>query len=103
MEHFIAERSLLYSQKGSSDRYEFNVRINEPRLVNQGEVNFEFSPGTAVCKIEFNGLPENLVEEVFGADSIQALSLATNIDPYLKRLQKEYDWYWIDGEPYFEE
>jgi hypothetical protein len=103
MGYFFAERRLLYSHKGSSNKYELNVRINEPRLVNQGEVNFDFSLGTAVCKIEFNGLPESLVEEVFGVDSIQALSLATNIDSYLKGLQKKYDLYWIDGEPYFEE
>jgi len=32
-----------------------------------------------------------------------ALQLATDVEPILKRLSKKYDFYFLDGEPYFEE
>lgn len=103
MEKTIAERKLLYSLKGSTDREKLVVRISAPYLVDENMVNFNFDPGTAGCTIEFDGLPNRFAEEVYGADSIQALALATDIDPYLKSLEKKYDLYWPTGEPYFED
>ncbi|MHB8474177.1 MAG: hypothetical protein ACYDC8_15275 [Gammaproteobacteria bacterium] len=103
MKKSIAERELLYSLKGASARNKFVVRISAPYLIEENTVNFKFHPGAAACQIEFDGLPESLVEEVHGVDSIQALALAANVDPYLKGLEKKYDFYWITGEPYFEE
>ena len=91
MKKFIAERELLYSLKGESARKKLLVRISAPYLVDESMVNFKFDPGTAGCTIEFEGLPKELIEEVHGADSIQALALASDIDPYLKGLKKEYD------------
>lgn len=103
MEKFIAERELLYSLKGSDSRDKLIVRISAPYLVEEGMVNFQFDPGTAGCTIKFEGLPDVLVEEVYGADSIQALNLASNIDSYLKGVQKKYNLYWLTGEPYFDD
>jgi hypothetical protein len=103
MKKFIAERELLYSLKGESARKKLLVRISAPYLVDESMVNFKFDPGTAGCTIEFEGLPKELIEEVHGADSIQALALASDIDPYLKGLKKEYDFYWQDGSSYFDE
>ena len=103
MEKSIAERELLYSLKGDSARKKLVVRISEPYLVDESMVDFTFDPGTAGCTIEFEGLPESFAEEVHGADSIQALAFATDIDPYLKSLEKKYDLYWPDGSPYFED
>lgn len=100
---FIAIRELVYALKGSSDRRRFTVKIGVPYPIEEGVVNFEFHSGDSICEIEFDGLPENFVEKVYGIDSIQSLSLATNIDPYLKKLEKTYDLYWLSGEPYFEE
>ncbi len=102
MKKSIAERELLYSLKGDDSQKKLVVRISEPYLVDESMVNFKFDPGTAGCKIEFVGLPEEFIEEVHGADSIQALSFATDIDPYLRRLEKNYDFYWQDSSPYFD-
>lgn len=103
MKKFIAERELLYSLKGESARKKLIVRISAPYLVDESVVNFNFDPGTAGCTIEFDGLPESLVEEVYGADSVQALALAADVDPYLRGLEKKYDFYWPSGESYFED
>ena len=65
-------------------------------------MKFKFDPGTAGCRIEFDGLPEEPME-VFGADSLQAVHLASNIDSYIKILEKKYDIYWPTGERYFDE
>jgi hypothetical protein len=54
-----------------------------------------------MCKIVFDGLPEDDME-VYGTDSMQALSLATDIEDVLGRLSKRYDFFWATGEPYFE-
>ena len=40
---------------------------------------------------------------IYGADSIQALQLAVDIEPVLKRLSERYDFYFPSGEGYFDE
>ncbi|CAJ9896833.1 Uncharacterised protein [Burkholderia pseudomallei] len=41
---------------------------------------------------------------VYGADAVQALELAVqDMEHYLLRLSKKYDFYFDDGEPYFED
>lgn len=103
MDKSIATRELLYSHKGDSIRKKFVVRISAPYPIEEGTVNFKYHPGASVCEVEFDGLPEEFLEKTYGVDSIQALSLATNIDPYLKGLEKKYDLYWLSGDPYFAE
>ncbi len=108
MKNWIAKRELLYSIKGSNERNNLIVRISEPYLVEKGTVNFKFSEGTAGCTVEFVGLNEYYIyegenaHEIYGADSIQALELAVDIEPPLKRLSKKYDIYFPCGELYFE-
>ena len=101
MSKFIAQRELLYSAKSQGERRKFVVGISAPYLVKEGSVKFKFDPGATACRIEFEGLPEEAIE-VVGADSLQAVQLASNIDPYIKGLEKRYDVYWPTGEPYFE-
>ena len=99
MKKWIAQRDLRCSLKGTNKRSELIVRISEPYLVKEGSVNFAFAEGTAGCTVEVIGLKageafenEN-VHEVYGADSMQALELAVNIEPLLKRLSKIYNIY----------
>jgi hypothetical protein len=99
---FIAERKLLFALKGQEERRPLIVRVSAPVVVAEGTVDFQVADGTAVCTVEFQGLGEDSIRE-YGADSIQALSLAVNIDRYLSRLKKKYDFYFPDGEPYFED
>jgi hypothetical protein len=100
----IATRSLLYSAAGSTVRHAFTICIGEPFLLTDGSVDFAFSPGTAGCVVSFIGLPEK-PEVVYGADGVQALELAVSeIDAYLRRLRRRYEFYFPDAdESYFED
>jgi acyl carrier protein len=101
MVEWIAERKLRYSRKGVAARHEVVIRIGQPYLLQQGMVNFEFNEGTAGCSFELT-LDEDYSHEVYGADSLQVLQLAADVEPVLKELSKKYDFFFPDGEPYFE-
>jgi hypothetical protein len=101
MKKFIAERKLLYSLKGSGVRKEFVIRLGAPYVVDEHMVGYPVGKGFSGCHVEIEGLNETY-SEVYGADSLQAVNLASNVEPFLKRLQKKYDLYWLSGEPYFE-
>lgn len=109
MTKWIAERRLKYSERGSNLKVDLSVKISSPYLLEEGSVNFEFAEGTAGCTVKIIGPnPSDIFEgssthEVYGIDSIQALQLASDIEPTLKRLSKKYDIYSPGGEPYFEE
>ena len=102
MTKWIAERKLLLSQKGSSNRSELIIRISAPYVVDQNAVNFPVGDGVSGCTVQFDGLAEIGAHETFGADHIQALQLAVNIEPILKRLSRKYDFFFPTGECYFE-
>lgn len=91
MNECIAQRKLMFSLKGSGERNPFVVQIMAPRELKEGDVEFQFTKGTAVCIVQFEGLPSAKPEKIYGADSLQALQLATNVEPFLKRLSKKYD------------
>jgi hypothetical protein len=99
----IAERHLVFSKKGGAERKRLVIRIFAPRLVDPASVSFRVAPGTAVCTVEFDGIPGETLGDTYGADSIQALQLAADIEPVLKRLSHRYDFYFPTGEGYFNE
>ena len=109
MKKWVAQRKLLYSLKGSDIRRELLIRISEPYLVEEGMVNFAFAEDTAGCTVEFIGIDagevyeEENVHETYGIDSLQALEIAINIEPTLKRISKKSDLYFPTGEPYFDD
>lgn len=98
----IAQRHLTFAYKGQDVRHELTIQIHLPIEVDPSDVNFEVSPGTASCRVEFNGLDEPPFI-VHGADAIQALEFAVNIDPILRSMDKKYDFYFTSGEDYFDE
>ena len=108
MRKWIAKRDLLFSLKGSDIRSNLAIEIGVPYLLKEGSVNFEFAEGTAGCTVEVIGLEdswafeESSVHEVYGADLLQALQIAVDVEPMLKRLSKQYDIYFLDGESYFD-
>ncbi len=63
----------------------------------------EFDEEAAGCTVEFDGLPSMKAHEMYGADSLQALQLAANVEPTLKSLGKKYDFFFPSGENYFDE
>lgn len=99
---YIDVRELFFCRKGDLQRSKLTIRIKPPYLLEEGTVNFKFDEGTSVCAIEFVGLDE-LNNEVFGVDKLHALSLAVDVDPLIRRMTKKYDFYWLDGEPYFDD
>lgn len=100
-EHVIAQRELLFSAKGSSNRQPFCIRIFAPHPVEQETVSFQVSPGMARCVVSFVEIDEQV--DFYGMDSVQALALTANLDEYLKHYDKKYDFFWPTGEPYFED
>jgi hypothetical protein len=102
-EKAIAERHLLFSAKGESERKPMVIRIFAPRPVDPASVSFQVAPGTAVCSVEFDGIPDETLGDTYGADALQALQLAADIEPVLKRLSKHYDFNFPTGEGYFDE
>jgi len=99
----FAVREILFCRKGAPESHKkLVIRIRSPYLVDENSVNFRFDEGTAGCAVEFEGLSE-LNHEVFGVDKLHALALAVDVDPYIKSLTEKYDFYWLDGAPYFEE
>jgi hypothetical protein len=97
----IAERHLLFSAKGETDRKPLVIRIFAPKPVDPASFPFQVAAGTAVCTVEYDGIPDVPHGDTYGADSLQALQLAVDIEPVLKRLSKRYDFYFPTGEGYF--
>jgi hypothetical protein len=102
MSKWIAERRLQFTPKGGTERRDLAIRIGQPYLVESGSVNFTVAEGTAGCSVEYSGIDEDYLDEVYGADLLQALQLATDVEPTLRRLSKKYDFFFTTGEPYFD-
>ena len=104
MKAIIAKRILLYSLKGSDIRNKFIIRIGSPYIVDENMVEFSVGEeGLVGCRVETEGLEKEYQHEEYGVDEIQAINIATDVEPFLMRLKKKYDLYWPSGEPYFEE
>ncbi len=99
----IAERRLEFCEKGSSERKPLLIRIFAPQPVDATSSLFRPDADTASCLVEFDGIPDANRGEIYGADSLQALQLAVDIEPILKQLSKRYDFYFQTGEGYFDE
>src|ERR1700722_8401570 len=99
----IAERRLVISEKGNSERRPLLIRIFAPQPVDPDSDLFRPDSDTSSCVVEFHGIPDANLGEIFAADSIQALQLALDIEPVLKRLSERYDFFFPTGEGYFDE
>jgi hypothetical protein len=103
MTEVIAQRTLVFSLKGKAERKQLVIRIYAPRLVEPGSPLYKSDNETASCCVEFEGIVAGHLDEIFGADTVQALQLAADIDSTLKRMTKDYDFYFPTGEGYFDE
>ncbi len=102
MKSIIAVRKLYYSIKGISNLSEFTIKISMPYHANEFDKNDQPSQDCYACDISIEGINEPGFT-VYGMDSVQAINIATNLEPFIKRLSKKYDIYWVDHEPYFDE
>lgn len=103
MKDFIAERRIDFAHKGSEKRKELIIQIGRPEIVDPEKVNFPVTDCTAVCMVEFIGFGKEYLYPTYGADLLQALQLASDVEPTLKRFTDKYDFFFQSGEPYFEE
>lgn len=101
--NYIAKRSLLYSVKGSSEKIPFDFCVFHPFEVQAGTVSFDIGNGVVACRYEIFGLPETISDTCYGADSIQALQLAGDVDSCLRMYRNRYDFFFLSGEQYFED
>lgn len=94
MAQFIAERKLIAVLKDTGERKEVTYRVGVPY----------WAPGEefASCPVEFEGIFSELADSK-GIDELQALHLASDLDGFLVMLKEKYDFYWLSGEPYFDE
>jgi hypothetical protein len=99
---FVAERRLRFGAKGSDERVDIVVRVGAPFIVEEGTVDFPVDGEISGCFVEILGLPKEVREIYYGADQLQALQLAANIDPLLRRFERQFDFFFCTGEPYFE-
>jgi hypothetical protein len=96
-------REILFCRKGEPNLHtKLVIHVRPPYLLDESSVNFKFDEGASGCAVEFEGLSE-LNYEVFGVDKLHALALAVDVDPSIKSLTEKYDFYWLDGSPYFDE
>ncbi len=102
MNSSAAKRRLLASKKGESFKREILVKVGLPYVVKQDEVDFPVDGEVSACELSIEGLDESFSLVTFGADQLQALQLSIDIDPILKRLAKDYDFYFPTGHAYFE-
>lgn len=98
---YVAERKLLFSEKNGHITKEIVVKVSEPFIATENNVSFPVDGVASGCHVEVEGLDEPGFD-LYGMDSLQAINLASNIDPFLERLSDKYDFFWITGEPYFE-
>lgn len=97
----IAQRRVLLVDRLSHKKSELLIKIHEPYLVDETDPGYSDDEEVAICVIEFEGVDIDHIV-IHGVDSIHALEQAIKIDVYLKRLQKEYDLFFMSGAPYFE-
>ena len=92
MKNCIAERKLVFIVKETGESKDLTIRIGTPCWLPDDEL--------ASCPVEWDGLFEHFADAK-GIDSLQAIHMASDIDPLLKLLQNKYDFYWPSGERYF--
>lgn len=94
MKKVIAERQLIFAPKGTNIRKELVIRVGVP---------YWLEDGVAACPMEWDGLfDKSELSDSRGTDLLQALYLAVDIEPLLRKLQNKYDFYWPNGDAYFE-
>lgn len=99
----VARRKLLFTTPDNATQRPCTIGITAPREVTTSRGDEELHDPLAACDIIFEGFDAPSIE-VHGADSLQALASACDIDPYLRDLErrKGYEFFWDDGTAYFE-
>jgi hypothetical protein len=100
----IARRQLLFTSRDNATQRPCAIGITLPHEESAEEAaQSDRHDPMAVCEIVFEGLDVPPIA-VHGADSLQAIATAAEIDVVLRGLERQYgyDFFWDDGSPYFE-
>ena len=100
----IARRQLRYTSREDATPRACVVGITRPHEESAEEAaQAQRHDPMAVCEIVFEGLPVPPIV-VHGADSLQAIAMAAEVDGYLRALERQhgYEFFWDDGSVYFE-
>ena len=89
----IAHRKILYSPKGIQERKILTIQLGKPYWIESRDM--------AGCPVIWDAIHDATLE-IIGADLLQAVHLASDIDPWLRDLSQSYDFFFVDGEPYFD-
>ena len=99
----IARRHLQFTSPESSAPRPCFVGITAPREESAEEAaQAQRHDPMATCSIVFEGLDVPPFT-VHGADTLQAIAMAADIDPYLRDLERQHglEFFWDDGSAYF--
>ena len=99
----VARRKLLFTTPDNITQRPCTIGISVPREVTTSSGDEELHDPLAACHIVFEGFDAEPIE-VHGSDSLQALAMACDIDPFLRDLErrKGFEFFWDDGTAYFE-
>lgn len=78
------------------------IYIGVPKFVPPSLLPFESDVEMAVCDVEIIGFEEPYIQSMIGADLLQAMQQAADVDKILKGFSEIYDFFYEDGEPYFD-
>jgi hypothetical protein len=93
----IARRHLRFTAPDSATQRECTIGITAPHEESHEDAaQAQRHDPMAVCEIVFEGLPVPPIV-VHGADSLQALAIAADIDPILRGLEREHGFEFFSG------
>lgn len=98
---WIAKRRLRAVSKADGQETVVTIKVSRPALSALAPGGGSANPDEAYCWVDFEGTEQPALK-VYGADELQALELASNLDPILEAMRSHYDFYWESGEKYFD-
>lgn len=92
----IAKRTILFSSKDDEEKRSLMIRIFAPIKIIEDRYGSYLHSGSYECKVEYSQIIEGY--ECYGQNEIQAVYFASNVDPVLKGLSYEYDFFYPETE-----
>lgn len=95
----VAKIELLYSNKGDNNRQSCSISISQPILIENDLEHIPNTVGCYYCRVKIEPV-EKLSFLVYGANAMQAVHIASDIEFILKNINKNHDFFYMDGVPY---
>jgi len=97
---YAAERLLIVRSQSTGASREILIRISEPIV----EVDSKLGLADGLCCYCWQSIYgiDWSPRKIYGMDSMQALNLASDLDPLILEIGRDYIVCWPGGEPYFD-